>query len=442
MFLAGAFVLSTAMTSGCRDDTEEATRKTRDDDGQIAGTDDQPDRQPDRQPDGQRDRQSDQRPDIVAVATSAGNFDTLVSAVKAAELSDTLRGEGPFTVFAPNDAAFDKLPQESLDDLLKPENKKKLQTILTYHVVPGRITAQEIRNTQTVQTVQGESLDIATADDKVTINGANVLQTDIEASNGLIHVVDTVLMPPSAREDASAEAGRGKTIVEIAKGDQNFSTLVAALDAAGLADDLKGEGPFTVFAPTNKAFDQLGQRQVNKLLMPSNRESLQKILTYHVVSGEMKAGQLQQTETVETLSGDSLIISTKGEQAFVNNATILQTDVQASNGVIHVIDRVMIPADKDEPGGATDEILDTVVPGREEKPADEMDEDADELEEDENAVEESAEEAGKATKETVEDAGDTIEESAEEVGEATEESAEEVEEETEESAEEVEETVE
>ncbi len=129
--------------------------------------------------------------DIVAVASSAGSFKTLVAAVKAAGLVETLQGKGPFTVFAPTDEAFAKLPPGTVEDLLKPENKDKLVAILTYHVVPGKVMAADVK-TMMAKTVNGKELSIKVDDGKVTVNDANVIKTDVAASNGVIHVIDTV----------------------------------------------------------------------------------------------------------------------------------------------------------------------------------------------------------------------------------------------------------
>ncbi|GIV58566.1 MAG: hypothetical protein KatS3mg042_1479 [Rhodothermaceae bacterium] len=134
--------------------------------------------------------------DIVQVATEGG-FNTLVAAVQAAGLVETLQGEGPFTVFAPTDEAFAKLPEGTVESLLKPENRDQLVAILTYHVVPGAVRAADVVNLTSAKTVQGASLTIKVMDGKVMINDATVTATDIEASNGVIHVIDTVLLPPS-----------------------------------------------------------------------------------------------------------------------------------------------------------------------------------------------------------------------------------------------------
>lgn len=135
--------------------------------------------------------------DIVDTAVAAGSFNTLVTAVKAAGLVTTLKGTGPFTVFAPTDQAFAKLPPGTVDSLLKPENKDKLRAILTYHVVSGRLTSKQIAHMQSAKTVEGSPLTFKTMNGHVMVDGATVVQADIPASNGVIHVIDTVLMPPS-----------------------------------------------------------------------------------------------------------------------------------------------------------------------------------------------------------------------------------------------------
>jgi len=133
--------------------------------------------------------------DIVDVAMENGSFNTLVTAVKAAGLVETLKGDGPFTVFAPTDEAFAKLPEGTLDMLLLPENKEKLTSILTYHVVAGKVTAAEVMKVDTAATVQGQKVTVTTNDGKVMVNNAHVVMADVEASNGVIHVIDNVLMP-------------------------------------------------------------------------------------------------------------------------------------------------------------------------------------------------------------------------------------------------------
>jgi uncharacterized surface protein with fasciclin (FAS1) repeats len=139
---------------------------------------------------------ADKPGDIVAVASGAGSFKTLVTAVKAAGLVETLQGKGPFTVFAPTDDAFAKLPAGTVEDLLKPENKEKLVAILTYHVVPGKVMAADVK-TSTAKTVQGQSVNLVASAQGVTVDNANVIKTDLLANNGVIHVIDTVILPKS-----------------------------------------------------------------------------------------------------------------------------------------------------------------------------------------------------------------------------------------------------
>jgi transforming growth factor-beta-induced protein len=133
--------------------------------------------------------------DIVDTAVGAGSFNTLVAAVKAADLVDTLKGEGPFTVFAPTDEAFGKLPAGTLEDLLKPENKGKLQAILTYHVVPGKVMAKDVVTLTEAKTVNGQSVAISVVSGEVMVDNAKVVQTDIDCTNGVIHVIDSVILP-------------------------------------------------------------------------------------------------------------------------------------------------------------------------------------------------------------------------------------------------------
>lgn len=135
--------------------------------------------------------------DVVAVAVGAGSFNTLVAAIKAADLVGALQGKGPFTVFAPTDAAFAALPAGTLDNLLKPENKEQLKSILLYHVVPGKVMSGDLKGTVNAATLQGQTVSIVAAAAGVTVNGAKVVKADVAASNGVIHVIDAVILPPA-----------------------------------------------------------------------------------------------------------------------------------------------------------------------------------------------------------------------------------------------------
>jgi len=268
--------------------------------------------------------------DIVEVAVAAGDFKTLVAAVQAAGLVETLQGKGPFTVFAPTDAAFAKLPKETLASLLKPENKARLAAILTYHVVPAEVMAKDVK-TMPAGTANGQRIDLVVKDGKVMVDNATVIKTDIKATNGVIHVIDTVLIPSD------------KDLVETAAGAGKFTTLAMLLDRAGLVGALKGDGPFTVFAPTDDAFAKLPKETVDNLLKSENKDQLAAILKYHVVPGRVYSDAAAKGATVATLNGAKVTTRTAQGKVMVENATVIAADVDATNGVIHVIDTVILP---------------------------------------------------------------------------------------------------
>ncbi len=277
--------------------------------------------------------------DIVDTAVADGRFKTLVAAVQAAELVDTLKGEGPFTVFAPTDDAFAALPAGTLDELLKPENKQQLTDILLYHVVSGKVMAAEAAKLTSAPTVLGKDIAIKSDMGSVYINEAKVIITDIETSNGVIHVIDAVLLPPS--DDAMMEKN---TIVDVAVADGRFTTLVAAVTAAELVETLSGEGPFTVFAPTDDAFAALPAGTLDSLLKPENKQQLTDILLYHVVSGKVMAADVVGLTSAPTVLGKDVAVTVKDGKVFLNDTVqVIITDVEASNGVIHVIDAVLLP---------------------------------------------------------------------------------------------------
>ena len=268
---------------------------------------------------------------IVDIAVSDGRFETLVAALQAAGLVDTLAGDGPFTVFAPTDDAFAKLPEGTVEALL--EDIPALTDILLYHVVEGSVMAEDVVMLDEAQTLLGENVSIRVEGDMVYINDAQVIITDIMADNGVIHVIDTVLLPP-ADEPMS-------NIVEIAVADGRFQTLVAAVQAAGLAETLSGEGPFTVFAPTDDAFAKLPEGTVEALL--EDIPALTDILLYHVVEGKVLAEAVVGLNEAKTLSGKYIDIRVEDGMVYINDAMVVITDIMASNGVIHVIDTVLLP---------------------------------------------------------------------------------------------------
>lgn len=272
---------------------------------------------------------------IVDIAVADGRFTTLVAALQAAGLDKTLAGAGPFTVFAPTDDAFAKLPKGTVEDLLKPENKEKLVQILTYHVVSGAVMAKDVSMLKSADTLAKLPVTVNAKDGKVMINEANVILADIVASNGVIHVIDAVLLPP--------EETSGKDIVDTAVADGRFKTLAAALQAGGLVETLKGKGPFTVFAPTDDAFAKLPKETLEALLKPENKEQLVGILTYHVVPGTLMAADVVKETLLNSVNGAPVQVKVDMDKVYVNDAQIILTDIKASNGVIHVIDTVLLP---------------------------------------------------------------------------------------------------
>ena len=266
---------------------------------------------------------------IVDVAVEAGSFTTLVAAVDAAGLTPVLSGEGPFTVFAPTDEAFAALPAGTVEALLA--DPEALADILTYHVVAGEVFAADVVNLTSATTVQGQDITIEVVDGNVFVDGAMVVTTDIATDNGVIHVIDAVILP---------ETGPG-TIVDVAAEAGSFSTLLAAAEAAGLVDALNGEGPLTVFAPTDDAFAALPEGTVEALL--ADTEALTAILTAHVVPGELLAADVLAVESLTMLSGDVLEVALHDGAPTIGGSGIIATDVLAGNGVIHVIDTVIVP---------------------------------------------------------------------------------------------------
>jgi transforming growth factor-beta-induced protein len=273
---------------------------------------------------------------IVDLALADGRFKTLAAALTKAQLVGVLQGEGPLTVFAPTDEAFAKLPAGTVESLLEPENLDQLQAILKYHVSPGATSLAGALEAGSAATAQGGSLAIAFNEGQVRVNDAAILDADIACSNGVIHVIDSVLLPPTPAPAAN-------DILGVAKSAGNFSTLIAAVEAAGLTQALQGDGPFTVLAPTDEAFAALPKGTVQTLLKKENIGQLKAILTYHALSGSISAGDALKAKSAKTLNGQPVEFAIKDGLFQVNGATIRSTDIECENGIIHVIDAVLLP---------------------------------------------------------------------------------------------------
>jgi len=268
---------------------------------------------------------------IVETAQADGTFSILVEALIAANLTSTLSGTGPFTVFAPTNAAFTAaLTALSID---KPAllARTDLPDILKYHVLPGKLMAADLNAFQTPATVQGGMVIVEKSSAGVTFGGANVSTPDLSCDNGVIHVIDSVVLPPSMN------------IVQTAQATADVSVLVEALVAADLTTTLSGTGPFTVFAPTNAAFTALlTNLSVTKAELLA-RSDLPEILKYHVLSGKTMSSDLQASQSPATVQGSTVAIMKDSAGVTFGAAQVTLADTTCSNGVIHLIDTVVLP---------------------------------------------------------------------------------------------------
>ena len=334
---------------------------------------------------------------VVDIIVGSENHNTLETAVVAADLVDALSGEGPFTVFAPTDDAFDALPDGTLDAVLA--DVDLLTSILTHHVAAGSVLSTDLADGMMVTTLNGTELMVTINENGVMIDNAMVTVADLVADNGVVHVIDAVLIPEDGCEDddsiiASAfqtlstctetisflmtnygyseyeacnwngDMGSGSlfnemtmfdfcecscedveapltTVVDIIVGSENHNTLETAVVAADLVDALSGEGPFTVFAPTDDAFDALPDGTLDAVL--ADVDLLTSILTHHVAAGSVLSTDLADGMMVTTLNGTELMVTINENGVMIDNAMVTVADLVADNGVVHVIDAVLIP---------------------------------------------------------------------------------------------------
>ena len=267
---------------------------------------------------------------IVEVAVSNSDFSTLVAALQKAELVTALQADGPFTVFAPTNAAFNQLFTDLGVNGINDLTKEQLTPILLYHVVGAKVKSTDLTNSYvtTLSTGPGnKNVSLKVDATNLELNGGvGITSADINATNGVIHIVDKVLLPP--------------TVVDIALNNDNFSILVSALVKAELVETLKGDGPFTVFAPTNDAFNALFEALDVTGIADLSKEALTPILLDHVVSGNVRSTDLT-TGSVNTLNNSISIDVTSGVK-INGNINVVLADVQGTNGVVHVIDKVIV----------------------------------------------------------------------------------------------------
>ena len=273
---------------------------------------------------------ADSNEDIPTNAAATGVHESLVAALAQAELVSTLEGPGPFTVFAPTDDAF-AAANIDLVALDTPEGKETLTDILLHHVYSGSVPASAVTDGMMAEMVNGDKVAFTNDGTTVTVGGATVITADVIASNGIIHVIDKVLMPPS---DIPTTAGTTGI----------HNTLVNAVVQANLLTTLSGDGPFTVFAPTDQAFTDAGVN-LAALDTPEGNQALANILQYHVISGEVPASGVTDCLSADAVNGQPLSFTVGDSGVMVNDANVITTDVITSNGLIHVIDKVLTPTD-------------------------------------------------------------------------------------------------
>ena len=269
--------------------------------------------------------------DIPRTAQCTGVHDSLVAGVIQAELLETLQGPGPFTIFAPTDDAFAAAGID-LAALDNPAGKQTLSDILLYHVVAGDVPSSNVTECMTATAANGQTLSF-TVGNGVMVNGANVTLPDVTTSNGVIHVIDKVLSPTDTPND----------IARTAQCTGIHNSLVNAVVQAELLETLQGTGPFTLFAPTDQAFADAGI-DLAALDNPDGKAALTDILLYHVVSGNVPSTALSDCMTAPAVNGQTLSFNL-GSGVMVNDANVTLADVGTSNGVIHVIDKVLMPTD-------------------------------------------------------------------------------------------------
>lgn len=268
---------------------------------------------------------ADSGKNIVELAQDSEQFSILVQALLDTDLDQPLRGPGPYTVFAPTNDAFNALPSGLLESL----TNEQLAEILQYHVLAAEVASSDLASSQAVATLTEETIYVTVENGEVTVNNtADVINADIEALNGVIHAIDGVILP-----------NKYQTIVDIAIKNYELSTLVSLLVDADLVATLEGDGPFTVFAPTNEAFEA-----ASATLATLTDEQTREVLTYHVSGSEILSSAISDGASVPTLQGEDISVSVDGATVTLNgNATVTTVDLQGTNGVVHIIDAVLVP---------------------------------------------------------------------------------------------------
>lgn len=279
---------------------------------------------------------------IMDLVAADARFKTLAAAVNAAGLGEVLSGAGPFTVFAPTDAAFESLPEGTVEALLTEEGKTSLISILKNHVVSGRADLSSALGAGSISNLENNTLKVTFSEGSVRVNDAVLRQADVSTSNGIVHIIDSVLVP--TKEGPTS-------ILETANKAGSFKTLLAAVETAGLEDYLESGESVTIFAPTDAAFNKLPAGTVEQLLKPENRKKLETVLINHALQGSVGAGTALSQGTAETLGNQTLTFKIKEGRFQVNGITIDTVDLVCSNGIIHVVDEVILFEENEDRAG-------------------------------------------------------------------------------------------
>ena len=279
---------------------------------------------------------------IMDLVAADARFKTLAAAVNAAGLGEVLSGAGPFTVFAPTDAAFESLPEGTVEALLTEEGKTSLISILKNHVVSGRADLSSALGAGSISNLENNTLKVTFSEGSVRVNDAVLRQADVSTSNGIVHIIDSVLVP--TKEGPTS-------ILETANKAGSFKTLLAAVETAGLEDYLESGESVTIFAPTDAAFNKLPAGTVEQLLKPENRKKLETVLINHALQGSVGAGTALSQGTAETLGNQTLTFKIQEGRFQVNGITIDTVDLVCSNGIIHVVDEVILFEENEDRAG-------------------------------------------------------------------------------------------
>lgn len=265
---------------------------------------------------------------VVEIAASNPDFSTLVALVQTANLAGALSTTSPITVFAPTNDAFASLPKATVKRITS--RPAALKSVLTYHVAPAKLTASDVVAMRKIPTLQGGSIRVQVAGSTVRLDGrSTVTATDIMATNGVVHVIDNVLLPR-----------RQQDVVSLLSGNPNFTTFVDLVKRAGITEGL-ASGSLTVFAPTNRAFARVPKATLDKLA--ANPAALKKVLASHVARTSLPAWRAARVSSIRTASGARVTVKMRRGVTTANGARVVRKNVRTANGIIHAVDRVLIP---------------------------------------------------------------------------------------------------